>query len=174
MTTGIVLFAHGSRDPLWRRPIEAVATAIAARAPKAAVACAYLELVEPDLPTAVNRLLAQGARHVRVLPLFFGMGKHAREDLPELVAGYQRIPSGLRKEAHAGRTPDETLVGGLKMLESEIGNAARSLAAGELDNLEPAAMPGEARPYLARARDGVMAFSWDQQAFEQRVSVELT
>src|SRR3546814_4665119 len=53
-----------------------------------------------------------------------------------LVAGYQRIPAGLRTEAHAGRTPDETLVGGLKMLESEIGNAARSLAAGELDRSE--------------------------------------
>ena len=57
------------------------------------------------------------------------------EDLPELVAGYQRIPAGLRSEAHAGRTPDETLVGGLKMLEREIGEAARNLAAGELDKL---------------------------------------
>lgn len=57
------------------------------------------------------------------------------EDLTELVTGYQRIPAGLRKEAHAGRTPDDTLVGGLKLLEREIGDAARSLAAGELDRL---------------------------------------
>lgn len=57
------------------------------------------------------------------------------EDLPELVAGYQRIPAGLRREAHAGRTPDDTLVGGLKMLEREIGEAARGLASGDLDRL---------------------------------------
>lgn len=68
-------------------------------------------------------------------PAAANIRKLVGEDLPELVAGYQRIPAGLRKEAHAGRTPDETLVGGLKMLESEIGNAARSLAAGDLDKL---------------------------------------
>ena len=30
---GIVLFAHGSRDPLWHKPIEAVSARIAALAP---------------------------------------------------------------------------------------------------------------------------------------------
>ena len=47
----IVLFAHGSRDPLWHRPIQAVADAIALRAPATPVACAYLELSTPDLHT---------------------------------------------------------------------------------------------------------------------------
>lgn len=81
----VVLFAHGSRDPQWRRPIEAVAQRIAAREPAVAVRCAYLELVAPDLPTAVDELVHGGAEDVRVLPVFFGMGKHAREDLPELM-----------------------------------------------------------------------------------------
>ena len=45
----IVLFAHGSRDPLWRAPIEAVAERIRTLAPGAAVACAYLEYTEPTL-----------------------------------------------------------------------------------------------------------------------------
>lgn len=84
--TGIVLFAHGSRDPLWRLPIEAVAQRIRADQPDAPVLCAYLELCEPDLPTALNTLLTAGAQRIRVLPVFFGMGKHAREDLPQLVA----------------------------------------------------------------------------------------
>lgn len=84
--TGIVLFAHGSRDPLWRLPIEAVAQRIRADQPDAPVLCAYLELCEPDLPTALNALVAAGAQRIRVLPVFFGMGKHAREDLPKLVA----------------------------------------------------------------------------------------
>ena len=68
-------------------------------------------------------------------PAAANIRKLVGEDLPELVAGYQRIPAGLRGEAHAGRTPDETLLGGLKMLEREIGDAARSLAAGEIDKL---------------------------------------
>lgn len=82
---GIILFAHGSRDPLWRMPIEAVATDIRARQPDAAVRCAYLELCAPSLTDAAAELIAAGAQRVRVFPLFFGVGKHAREDLPLLI-----------------------------------------------------------------------------------------
>lgn len=84
---GVLLFAHGSRDPLWRTPIEAVAAAIRQRQPDVRVLCAYLELCEPDLPLAAAQLLAQGVSELRILPMFLGMGKHAREDLPQLVAG---------------------------------------------------------------------------------------
>lgn len=84
--TGVILFAHGSRDPLWRGPIEAVAAQVRALSPATPVACAYLELCDPDLPSAVQTLLAQGATHINVLPVFFGMGKHARQDLPLLLA----------------------------------------------------------------------------------------
>ena len=81
----ILIFAHGSRDPLWRAPVEAVASAVRAQAPGVHVACAYLELCHPELPEAAAQAIAAGATEVRVLPLFFGMGKHAREDLPVLM-----------------------------------------------------------------------------------------
>jgi sirohydrochlorin cobaltochelatase len=81
----IILFAHGSRDPLWRAPLEAVATAILAQQPQANVRCAYLELCEPDLPTVAAQMASAGAQRIRIVPMFLGMGKHAREDLPELV-----------------------------------------------------------------------------------------
>jgi len=85
MTTGIVLFAHGSRDPQWRLPIEAVAAHITQRQPDALVRCAYLELCLPSLPDAATDLIAFGASVIRVFPLFLGVGKHAREDLPLLI-----------------------------------------------------------------------------------------
>ena len=85
-TQGIVLFAHGSRDPLWRAPIEAVEAHIRAHHPGVAVRCAYLELTEPDLPTVVQALIDEGARAITVWPMFLGVGRHAREDLPRLVA----------------------------------------------------------------------------------------
>ena len=85
-TQGIVLFAHGSRDPLWRAPIEAVEAHIRAHHPCVAVRCAYLELTTPDLPQAVEDLVDQGATAVTIVPMFLGTGKHAREDLPVLVA----------------------------------------------------------------------------------------
>ena len=85
MTTGIVLFAHGSRDPQWRLPIEAVAAQIAQRQNGTLVRCAYLELCLPTLPDAAIDLVAAGARKIKVFPLFLGVGKHAREDLPLLI-----------------------------------------------------------------------------------------
>ena len=86
MTTGIVLFAHGSRDPLWRLPIEAVAAAILQQQPAVHVRCTYLELCEPSLQYAASDLIANSVSKIRVLPLFLGVGKHAREDLPLLIA----------------------------------------------------------------------------------------
>jgi sirohydrochlorin cobaltochelatase len=83
---GIVLFAHGSRDERWRAPVEAVALRVAALDPSVKVVCAYLELIAPDLRTAVGTLIADGADDaIRVVPLFLGMGKHVREDLPRLL-----------------------------------------------------------------------------------------
>jgi sirohydrochlorin cobaltochelatase len=82
---GIVLFAHGSRDARWREPVEAVAARVRGEDAGALVACAYLELVAPDLPTAAAQLVEQGVRALHVVPLFLGIGKHAREDLPLLM-----------------------------------------------------------------------------------------
>jgi sirohydrochlorin cobaltochelatase len=84
-TAGIVLFAHGSRDERWRIPVEAVARRVAALDPSVQVACAYLELVAPDLRAATAALVAAGVGAIRVVPLFLGMGRHAREDLPRLL-----------------------------------------------------------------------------------------
>ena len=82
---GIVLFAHGSRDPLWHRPMLALAQLLRERQRGAPVACAYLELSAPDLQTACEALLALELAEIRIIPLFLGVGKHAREDLPLLV-----------------------------------------------------------------------------------------
>ena len=85
--SGVILFAHGSRDPLWRLPIDAVALRMQALQPDLPVAVAFLELTEPDLPHTVESLMKQGVAHVRIVPMFLGVGRHAREDLPELVQG---------------------------------------------------------------------------------------
>ena len=84
---GVVLFAHGSRDPLWRLPIDAVARQMNAQWPDLPVAVAFLELTEPDLPSTVEQMMKQGLSHVRIVPMFLGVGRHAREDLPEIVRG---------------------------------------------------------------------------------------
>jgi sirohydrochlorin cobaltochelatase len=86
MTRGIVLFAHGSRDPLWHRPMQAVAAQLLQTHSDVAVECAYLELSTPDLATVCTRLVESGIVTITIVPMFLGVGKHAREDLPLLVA----------------------------------------------------------------------------------------
>ena len=85
MKTGLILFAHGARDPRWAAPFEAVAARVRATQPDVDVKLAYLELMTPDLPTAAAELAAAGCGAVTVLPLFLGAGGHVRRDLPEIM-----------------------------------------------------------------------------------------
>lgn len=88
--TGILLFAHGARDPNWALPFEAVAERLRGRsltdakqAPE--VTLAFLEFMSPDIATAGDDLATRGCTAVSVVPLFLGAGGHVRKDLPKLL-----------------------------------------------------------------------------------------
>jgi sirohydrochlorin cobaltochelatase len=83
---GIILLAHGARDPLWSQPIEAVAARARQLDALALVECAYLELMQPDLLACADNMAKAGVQRATVVPLFLGVGKHAREDMPRLMA----------------------------------------------------------------------------------------
>ena len=108
--TGLILLAHGSRDALWRQPIEAVHQLVQAMRPDLPCVCAYLDACAPDLPAATQTLIAQGVKHLIVLPLFLGTGKHAREDIPRLLDELRRQHPGCRFDLQtaAGENPRVT------------------------------------------------------------------
>ena len=99
MKPAIILFAHGSRDPLWRGPVEAVAerirTRLLTRTEDGLVGCAYLEMMQPDLSSLAAQFIAKGAAQLRIVPMFLGVGRHAREDLPQLVAQLRMAHPGI-------------------------------------------------------------------------------
>lgn len=103
----IVLLAHGSRDPAWHQSILAVQKCIGQQAPELLVACAYLELSTPELPQAAAQLVQQGATQIAVLPMFLGIGKHAREDIPPLIDGLRLQFPNVRftLQASVGESP---------------------------------------------------------------------
>jgi sirohydrochlorin cobaltochelatase len=80
---GIVLFAHGSREPEWARPFQRIAARLRT---EFLVELAYLERMKPTLEEAVASLASMGAKRVRIVPVFLGEGGHVREDLPRLAA----------------------------------------------------------------------------------------
>jgi len=84
-TPGLILFAHGARDPRWALPFEAVAEQVRAARPHCLLRLAYLEFMTPTLPEAAAALAQAGCTQVEVLPLFLGTGGHLRRDLPLLM-----------------------------------------------------------------------------------------
>jgi len=95
VTTGIVLFAHGSRDPEWSAPFERLARRVREREPALRAAVAYLEISAPTLGEAIAALVADGATDIVVAPLFLAPGGHVRRDLPQLLAAARRRHPGV-------------------------------------------------------------------------------
>jgi sirohydrochlorin cobaltochelatase len=80
---GLLLLAHGARDPRWSAPFEDMADRIRGAAPALPVELAFLEFMTPTLAEAGARLVESGCDTIDVVPLFFGAGGHVRQDLPE-------------------------------------------------------------------------------------------
>ena len=103
----VILFAHGARDPRWAAPVHAIAEVMRQRDATAAVACAFLEFIEPALPQAVDALVAAGCHEIVIVPLFMAQSGHTRRDLPDLLEQLRvRHPAvQLRVAAAIGEAP---------------------------------------------------------------------
>lgn len=101
--TAIVLVAHGSPDPDWRRPIDALARRLGELEPGRAVQVAYLGFLEPSFDQAVARILGAGHRHVLVLAAFLSPGgRHIKDDVPRLVREQAAVHPELVLELRPG------------------------------------------------------------------------
>lgn len=85
MTQGVLLLAHGARNPAWAEPFQQLAASLQVQRPAMPVQLAFLEFLEPDFPAACGRLAAAGCRKVTVIPCFFGGAGHVLRDLPSLL-----------------------------------------------------------------------------------------
>jgi len=81
----LVLFAHGARDPRWAVPFQRLQKIIETQTPGTRVQLAFLELMEPRLPSTVQQMVEAGCREITIVPVFFGQGGHVLRDLPVIV-----------------------------------------------------------------------------------------
>ncbi|MEO8485622.1 MAG: CbiX/SirB N-terminal domain-containing protein [Betaproteobacteria bacterium] len=93
---GVILFAHGARDPAWAEPFEALRDRFAALAADLPVRLAFLEFLPPDLADAARDLVASGCREITIVPAFLGVGGHVRRDVPGKIAEIEREHSGVK------------------------------------------------------------------------------
>lgn len=104
---GLVLIAHGSPDPDWRRPLERLAARLGDRLGHESVALAYLAHA-PYLDDVLARLHATGLRRVVVIAALLSPGgKHVKVDIPQAVAAARARFGELDIELRAGALGDD-------------------------------------------------------------------
>ena len=104
---GILLFGHGARNPEWAAPFTAIRAEILARSPDALVESGFLELMRPTFAEAVDRLVAQGAGEITVVPIFMAAGSHINKDLPLLAAAAMDQHQGVEIKLASASGPDD-------------------------------------------------------------------
>ena len=120
---GLLLFAHGARDPQWAEPFEAIARRVRARDPALVVQLAFLEFMTPTLHDAGRMLVEAGCEQIDVLPLFLGAGGHVRRDLPELLAELRRAHAGTRWRLQPAIGEFDRVVDAMADAALQLGNA---------------------------------------------------
>ena len=120
---GLLLFAHGARDPAWARPFQAIAEQLQAQRPDLILALAYLELMSPDLQSAAETLVARGCTRIQIVPMFLGASGHVRRDVPPLVEVLRQRHPGVQWQLHDAIGEQPTVI--------------RAMAAATLDLLAP-------------------------------------
>jgi sirohydrochlorin ferrochelatase len=98
LKTAIIVFAHGSRVESANEAVRAVSRELIRPSGCDRVMAAFLELGQPDLPTAAGQMAAEGVERLIVLPYFLTLGLHMERDLPRLVEEIVQRHRGLLVE----------------------------------------------------------------------------
>jgi sirohydrochlorin ferrochelatase len=82
----LLLVGHGSRSAEGVAAYWEFADVVRAEAPELQLGCGFIELAEPDLETAIGRLVAAGASSVAAVPLVLLGAGHMKNDGPATLA----------------------------------------------------------------------------------------
>src|SRR2546421_2614922 len=80
--TGLLLVGHGTTSDVGTGQFLALADRIAEGVAPVPVAPAFLEMREPDIDAAVDRLLGRGINRLVTMPLLLFAAGHAKRDIP--------------------------------------------------------------------------------------------
>jgi sirohydrochlorin cobaltochelatase len=81
----LILFAHGSNDPVWLETFHKLARDLASQLGHDRIDLAFMEFSHPTLFDALGDALADGARDIKILPLFLSAGGHVSREIPRLI-----------------------------------------------------------------------------------------
>jgi sirohydrochlorin ferrochelatase len=135
---GLLLLAHGSRDP--RAPVVAndVAKAVSRRDPELTTAAAFIELSSPDPDEALDSLVSQGVREVAIVPFLLSHAYHSKVDLPKVARTARERGLSVRIGEVLG--PDPLLLDAVIRRLGELGTSYGSVVLAAAGSSDPEAV----------------------------------
>jgi len=85
LTQALLIMVHGSPRAIANEPMFQVVEVIRARGVYPIVEVGFMECNEPDIPTAIETCVNQGAMEIIAVPYFLHTGNHVADDLPTLL-----------------------------------------------------------------------------------------
>lgn len=98
MSTGIILFAHGSTVASANEAVFQTASRFARSGGYEHVEVAFLDCAPPRLADAAHALATRGVTHIVVIPYFLTLGIHLQRDLPRIIGEFTSIHTGVSME----------------------------------------------------------------------------
>jgi len=140
IATAVLLATPTTRAPTYERLRQTDLKALPAQTGR------WLDAQRPALPAPAISVVDQIGLKLDALtpqlatldddaPAAAEIRKLVGEQLPEFIKGYERVPAALRGVERNGKTPDQQLVDGLKVIGGQIDEMAGQLAQGDLDAL---------------------------------------
>ncbi|MGZ0148388.1 sirohydrochlorin chelatase [Kribbella sp. WER1] len=116
MTPDLVVVAHGTADPAGLAVVREIVRGMGRLRPELAISLGFVDLVVPELPSLVRRVVAD-AQDAVVVPLLLSSGYHVYVDV---AAEARRYPRQVRAAGALG--PDPVLV---DVLADRLGDLSR-------------------------------------------------
>ena len=91
----VLLIGHGTRLAAGVAEFRALADQLRQALPDRTCLAGFLELVEPDLPEALEQLRQQGFRRVTALPALLMAAGHVKNDIPAILNAFQADHPGM-------------------------------------------------------------------------------
>lgn len=84
-----LIIGHGSRHTAAVAEFQSLCDDVQGRLPALPIAGSFLELAEPSIPAALDKLVAEGARTIAIAPALLFGADHMKTDIPSILRQWQ-------------------------------------------------------------------------------------